>query len=175
MLKHSLRWTLIQYLGCLGKWEFWPLYQREDYKEQRDVHSPGCLDRLKGGLLCEQLLWKADISAFLPLKGRLAIPPFSEGNWPLKRLGMKWINSLETLFGNVRRLLCVCAGNLWERQIIFPPSQALGSLSVVYIKDWSWLYIPNSGLPLITLCHIRDWRRRMRVTGKQKCDLWLCF
>lgn len=85
---------------------------------------------------------------------------------------MKRINSLETLFGNVRRLLCVCAGNLCKRQIIFPPSQVLGSLSVVYIKDWSWLYIPDSECSLITLCHVRDWRR-MWLTGKQTWSLSL--
>lgn len=145
------------------------LQRTEEYAQPQLLGCP------KSGLLCEQWLCKADISASLPLKGRLAIPTFSEGDWPLKRLGMKWINSLETLFGNVRRLLCICAGNLCKRQIIFSPSQALGSLSVVYIKDWSWLYIPNSRFPLIILCHVRDWRRRMRVTGKQKCDPWLCF
>lgn len=155
--------------------QIFPSISKGRLQRTEEYAQPWLLDCLKGGLLCEQWLCKADISAFLPLKGRLAIHPFSEGEWPLKRLGMKWINSLETLFGNVRRLLCICAGNLCKRQIIFPPSQALGSLSVVYIKDWSWLYIPNSRFPLITLCHIRDWRRRMRVTGKQKCDPWLCF
>lgn len=59
---------------------------------------------------------------------------------------MEGIKSLETLLENVRRLLCVYAGNICKRQIIFPPSQVLGSLSVVYIKDGLCLYMPDRAL-----------------------------
>lgn len=64
----------------------------------------------------------------------------------MEKLVIEGIKSLETSLANVRKLLHVYTGNICKRQIIFPPSQVLGSLSVVYMKDGLCLYIPDRAL-----------------------------
>lgn len=90
----------------------------------------------------------------------------------LRKIGtcksLSWIKSLETLLENVRRLLRVYAGNICKRQIIFPPSQVLGSLSVVYIKDGLCLYIPDRAL-INHLVHCK--RMEEKNGGYWKADM----
>lgn len=86
----------------------------------------------------------------------------------MEKLVIEGIKSLETLLANVRKLLHVYTGNICKRQIIFPPSQVLGSLSVVYMKDGLCLYIPDRAL-INHLVHCK--RMEEKIGGYWKVDM----